>query len=172
MKLYHGGITIVEKPQLLSPTILSLSPTINSRTKDFGTGFYVTTDLEQARHWAKIKRTRNQNNNGFVSIYETEENLLRQKELNRLVFKSANRKWLEFVMKNRQDVTFSHQYDIVAGPVANDRVYTTLSLFENKILNITETLNRLKTYKLSDQILFHTDKSLQKLIYIGSEDAL
>jgi hypothetical protein len=163
MRLYHGGTIAVEKPQLQTP--------INTpRTTDFGNGFYTTTNREQAERWAKIRQTRYQTNIGVVSIYETDDYLLQNKELKCLVFKSANKKWLDFVMKNRQQTSFFHEYDLVAGPVANDRIYATLTLFENELLSVAETLHRLKTYQLADQILFHTEKSLLELTYIGSEE--
>ncbi|MDR0338629.1 MAG: DUF3990 domain-containing protein [Planctomycetaceae bacterium] len=162
MKLYHGSTIAVEKPQQQTP--------INSkRTTDFGNGFYTTTNRQQAEYWAKIRQTRYQTNKGVVSIYETDDHLLQNKELQSLVFKSANKKWLNFIMNNRKNPLFCHEYDVVAGPVANDRIYTVLTLFESELLDVTETLRRLKTYKLVDQISFHTEKSLSKLIYLGNE---
>ena len=62
-----------------------------------------------------------------------------------------------------------HGYDIVAGPVANDRVYATLTLYEIGQLDAEETIRRLKTYTLVDQLLFHTEKALTHLRFTGSE---
>ncbi|MDR1923187.1 MAG: DUF3990 domain-containing protein [Planctomycetaceae bacterium] len=163
MRLYHGGTATIEKPQLLTSAI-------TVRTTDFGNGFYTTTSLEQAERWVKIRRSRHQISGGVVSIFETENDLFDHKELNCLIFKSADEQWLNFVMKNRMNMAFSHEYDVVAGPVANDNVYVVLTLFERGLLDVAEVLHRLKTYKLADQILFHTDKSLRKLTYIGSEE--
>ncbi|MDR1269198.1 MAG: DUF3990 domain-containing protein [Planctomycetaceae bacterium] len=163
MKLYHGGMIAVEKPVLITPTSID-------HTTDFGNGFYTTTDLKQAKRWVQIRRERYQTGGGVVSIFETDDNLLYDKELNCLVFKEANKNWLEFIMQNRSDKNYSHDYDIVFGPVANDRVYASLTLFENDFLDVAETIRRLKTYKLTNQILFHTEKSLQNLIYIGNEE--
>ena len=73
-----------------------------------------------------------------------------------------------FVISNRRDKSFSHDYDLVYGPVANDRVYTTISLYEDELLDKTETLARLKTFVLTDQVLFHTDKALQFLHFVRS----
>jgi hypothetical protein len=49
------------------------------------------------------------------------------------------------------------------GPVANDRVYTSLTLFESGFINKSELINELKAYKLVDQVLFHTEKALECL---------
>jgi hypothetical protein len=44
MKVYHGSNTAVVQPRILAP----------NRALDFGAGFYVTTDREQAENWATI----------------------------------------------------------------------------------------------------------------------
>jgi hypothetical protein len=162
MKHYHGGIIAVEKPALITPYS-------RKHTSDFGGGFYTTTDLDQAIRWLQVRRMYYQSGGGVVSIYEIDDNLFNNPKLNCLIFKKADEKWLEFVIKNRQNKNYKHNYDIVAGPVANDRVYVTLTLFENDLLNVKETIRRLKTFKLANQISFHTELSLQKLSYIGNE---
>jgi hypothetical protein len=53
--------------------------------------------------------------------------------LKRLVFLSADKSWLKFVMNNRTHLDFIHDYDLVAGSVANDRVYAALSLFKELV---------------------------------------
>ena len=49
--------------------------------------------------------------------------------------------------------------DLVYGPVANDRVYAAFALYESELLDKEGLIKELKTYKLVDQMLFHTDKS-------------
>jgi len=61
---------------------------------------------------------------------------------------------------------FDHEYDIVTGPVANDKVYTQFSLFEGGIISKETLIEELKAYKLVDQYLFHTTKSLEHLKYL------
>ncbi len=161
MKLYHGGLTAVEKPQIIAP--------ITPRTVDFGNGFYTTTDIGQARRWVEIKCLRDNGKGGFVSIYEVDDDLLKSRDLKALIFESADRTWLDFVMSNRKNRNYNHDYDIVYGPVANDRVYATLTLFESDLLDTEETIRRLKTYKLVNQILFHSEKALSFLKYTGCE---
>ncbi|MDR1899530.1 MAG: DUF3990 domain-containing protein [Treponema sp.] len=160
MELYHGGMEAVERPRIINPA--------NYRTTDFGAGFYTTTDYEQARKWVLIRRSRFQTAGGFVSVFEAPDDLLQDERLSRLVFQSADKRWLEFVMNNRNHADFSHDYDLVAGPVANDRVYAALTLFEEGLLDFDETIRRLKTYELINQILFHTEKSLRELTFLRS----
>ena len=63
-------------------------------------------------------------------------------------------------MGNRMDMNYHHAYDIVWGPVANDRVYVAFALYEGGLLNKQELIKELKTYVLVDQLLFHTSRSL------------
>lgn len=168
LKVYHGSTFIVKEPDL---TIL------NNRT-DFGKGFYTTTDLEQAKKWAKIKKKRldkisqNKENKRYVNIYNFENNDV----LNILNFENATEEWLKFVFMNRQSNELAHQYDIVIGPVADDNLYQVLTGYEDGIYDVEETVKRLKTYLLSNQISFHTLKALETLKYIetieirGEED--
>ena len=161
MKLYHGSNLVIDAPRILPPK--------PGHTLDFGTGFYATTSIEQARRWVGLRQKRGEIGDGFVSHYEIEDGILNRSDLNCLAFPTADRDWLNFVMGNRDGLIPDHGYDIVSGPVANDRVYATLTLFEIGQLDIDETIRRLKTYTLVDQLLFHTEKALQFLHFTGSE---
>jgi hypothetical protein len=160
MKLYHGGLTVVETPRIISGP--------HFHTTDFGFGFYTTTDYEQAKKWVGIRRARGQTTGGAVSAFDAPDDLLQHTDLRQLIFHSVDRSWLDFVMHNRHDADFAHNYDIVAGPVANDNVYAALSLFEQGFLDAESTILRLKTYTLVNQIFFHTEKALKTLHYTGS----
>ncbi|MFW5546072.1 MAG: DUF3990 domain-containing protein [Bacteroidales bacterium] len=58
---------------------------------------------------------------------------------------------------------------MVYGPVANDRVYLWFGLYESVAIGIETLIRELKTYKLVDQYLFHTEKSLASLKFIESK---
>lgn len=60
-------------------------------------------------------------------------------------------------------------YDIIKGPVADDRVYACLNAFENKFMDMNTAINELKTYKLADQVSFHTLKAVSLLKFIEFE---
>lgn len=157
LKIYHGSTFLVKQPSL---------EILNYRT-DFGKGFYTTTDIEQAKKWTIIKKKRlekedNKYIHQYVNVYEYTEN----KNLNILNFENATEEWLKFVFKNRQSDELVHQYDIVIGPVADDNLYQVLVSYENGIYDMEETIKRLKTYVLSNQISFHTLKSLECIKYI------
>ena len=75
---------------------------------------------------------------------------------------------MTFVMRNRTERGFTHDYDIVYGPVADDNVYTQFTLYEGGIISVPTLIQELKTYKLVDQYLFHTEKSLTAIKFIES----
>lgn len=158
MKLYHGSLERVEKPRIIKP----------SRTLDYGFGFYTTSSYEQAERWVKRKKAENVTI-GYINEYEFEECSLQNPALKVLLFKEPSSEWVDFVMLNRMDASYNHTYDLIYGPVANDKVYAAFALFENGFLNKEGLILELKAYKLIDQILFHTERSLTYLRFIDSK---
>ena len=151
MNLYHGSLDIVKTPEIRIP----------NRMLDYGAGFYTTTSIEQAQAWVQRRMKEFRVETGYVNTYEFDKKIL--SSVNSLIFNAPTEEWLDFVMNNRTDPKFTHSYDIVYGPVANDRVYAAFALYEGGILNKQELINELKTYNLVDQILFHSEKSLHYL---------
>ena len=76
------------------------------------------------------------------------------KSLKTLLFESPTEDWLDFVMSNRTNKDFNHDFDIVYGPVANDKVYAAFALYEGGIIDKQNLISELKAYKLVDQYLF------------------
>ena len=159
MILYHGSNVVVDNPKIIKA----------NRTLDFGHGFYVTTSKEQACKWASIKKAREQSENAILNIYEINDNKLNDEALNVLRFTEASEEWLNFVIENRLNIKYKHDFDIVQGPVADDRVYACLNAFENKFMDIKAAIKELRTYKLADQISFHTEKSINLLKFTRKE---
>lgn len=151
MILYHGSTQIINEPAIIQP----------DRKLDYGFGFYTTTSEEQAERWVKIKIKKG---TGYVNAYEFE--WANTKGLKIAKFETADEKWVDFVHKNRTDDSFSHDFDIVYGPIADDQVYTAFSLYEQGFLSKEELIKELKTFRLKDQLLFHTEKSLTTIKFI------
>ncbi len=158
MKIYHGGLEIVKIPEIRKP----------NRTLDYGSGFYTTTSFDQAKDWVIRRIKENKVKTGYVNIYELDQN--QTENLNCLIFDKPTDEWVDFVMKNRTQKDFNHNYDIVYGPVANDRVYAAFALFEGGVLNKQELIAELKTYKLVDQYLFHTVDSLKAISFVDYKE--
>ena len=163
MILYHGSMVVVDKPRILART--------DGRGADFGIGFYTTSSYDQAVRWVHIRQQNQATTTlGFVSYFEVTDNLLKLPDLRVRRFLHASRAWLHFVHENRSNPQFEHSYDIVKGPVANDRVYTTLTLWESGFYDEEQTIRQLKTFKLIDQYLLHTDKALAYLHFLKAEE--
>lgn len=156
MKLYHGSTMIVRKP--------SLRP--GKPNADFGKGFYTTSQFEQAMRWANIKKERAQARRAVVSVYEFDESLLDSQRFNIRRFMGADEPWLYFVTDCRK--SRGHKYDIVMGPVANDKVFTTVNLFESGVLSAEAAILQLRAYKTYDQLSFHTEPALAQLHFVES----
>ena len=90
--------------------------------------------------------------------------------LNAMLFESPTEEWVDFVMNNRTNKDFYHDFDIVYGPVANDKVYAAFALYEGGIIDKQNLISELKAYKLVDQYLFHTDKAVKTLKFIEAKE--
>ena len=157
MKLYHGSLEVVSEPRIITP----------NRTLDYGRGFYTTTSYEQAEQWVR-RRKGTQHSVGYVNVYELADIL--PEEIKQLRFDTPTEEWVDFVMHNRTERGFEHSFDIVYGPVANDRVYAAFALYESNLLDKEGLIRELRTYELVDQFLFHTEQSLQHLTFIEAKE--
>ena len=156
--LYHGSIEVVANPEIREP----------NRTLDYGSGFYTTTSFRQAEEWVRQKIKEIGKEKGYVNVYDFQKDAM--KGLNCLMFDAPTEEWLDFVMKNRTQKGFTHPFDIVYGPVANDRVYAAFALYEGGFLNKQGLIAELRTYNLIDQYLFHTVNSLELLTFIEAKE--
>lgn len=154
MILYHGSYLEVAEPDL-----------IHSRPNvDFGRGFYVTPLYEQAEKWcSKFKR---RGKKGIISCYVFDEK--KEADMKILRFDSYSEEWLDFILNCRRGKDRT-DHDIVIGGVANDKVFNTVELFFDGLINKNEALNRLRYEKPNLQICFRTEKAIQLLSFEGSE---
>jgi len=114
MIVYHGSYTEITKIDLSK-----CEP-----RKDFGKGFYVTKIKEQAEDWAKTMGKIN-HCKGVVTEFDFYyESAFTDGMYKVLHFSDYTNEWLDFVVKNRRidSPQPAHDYDIVEGPVADDRI--------------------------------------------------
>lgn len=155
-KVYHGSLEVVMNPEIRQ----------SNRSLDYGNGFYATTSYEQARRLVERRMKDNEVPIGYVNVYELDDEAA--KRMKSLIFEKPTKEWVEFVMKNRTRRGFTHDYDLVHGPVADDSVYTQFTLYEGGIISMPTLIQELKTYRLVDQYLFHTEQSLQVIQFVES----
>ena len=155
MIVYHGSYLEIQTPDLLH----------SRKNVDFGRGFYTTPIYDQAAKWCeKFKRRRK---NGTISRYNFDETAFQK--LNVLKFDSYSEEWLDFILQCRtgNDTT---DYDIVIGGVANDKVFNTVELYFDNLIDKREAIRRLRYEKPNLQICFRSQKALDKYLrYEGSE---
>ena len=84
-------------------------------------------------------------------------------------YDGATKEWLDFVVANRRFAPI-HNYDIVLGPVANDNLYATISLYENGELNAEAAIIQLKTHVLYNQVSFHTQTAIANLRFEEAQE--
>lgn len=157
MILYHGSLVVVDKPEIR----------VSNRFLDFGYGFYTTMNKEQAIKWTDKQKNRNGASVGHISMYEFDKAKAEAK-LSIICFENADNAWLNFISANRKGQCID-DYDIVIGPVADDGVYEVVRLYEIGVYDLEETVKRLKVEELYNQVLFHTEKSLAYIKFMGEE---
>lgn len=151
MILYHGSNVAVENPRIIA----------SDRRLDFGSGFYLTSSYEQAARWAELTTLRRNSGEQTITSFEYDE--LRAETARKLVFAAPNADWLRYAANNRTNNNAEDDYDIVIGPVANDRTSPVIAAYFAGIYTEEETISRLLPQRLKDQFAFKTEKSLKLL---------
>jgi len=166
--LYHGSN--------VSFSIIDLSK--STQKKDFGHGFYTTTDKKQAEKFASLKTRRANANNGYVEIFK----ISNFAGLNIKKFYSADEEWFDFVLRNRGYAkyaanSFNDMFDIVIGPVANDAVGLVLNQFAAGVYGDPSSaeskaiaIRLLLTQKLYNQVFFGSEKAVSRLVFLEVYD--
>ena len=157
MILYHGSNVIVSEPKLIQ----------QKRFLDFGFGYYTTTNKTQAIGFADKVYKRRKEGNRIVNVYEFDE-VKAFASCSVLNFDNANEAWLDFVSENRTGTYNGESFDIIFGPVANDDVYKTFTLYTAGVLSKEQTLEALKIKKLYNQLVFASKKALNYLQFLGT----
>lgn len=154
MKLYHGS----------NQPIHNIDLSKGKKYKDFGQGFYTTHLPEQAVYWSKRISDRF---GGIATVTEFEFDMdaALAEGLNVKIFEKPDKEWALFVMANRKQSgeDFSHDYDIVIGPVADDRMARLFGLYDMEIIDLYAVVAGLIYKDLNSQYFFATERALNYL---------
>ena len=153
MILYHGSNMEVREPKLL----------FSRRSLDFGAGFYTTTDPGQAEKWARRVTKARDKGRPVISVFETNDSLWAA--LSVLQFDKADRDWLRLVVGFRTDQKYSRDYDVISGPVANDRTVDVINLFLAGTITESMALELLLPMQFKDQWTMKTEQAISALIW-------
>lgn len=177
--VYHGSYAVVDKPDLQKC----------ESGKDFGKGFYITTDENQAKRFVKSsigKALKNginvdDSSKGYVSKYE----VLKVENLEIFEFKTADREWLHCVAAHRMSKLFSDEitkwekYDVIVGKIANDTTNQVITAYINGIYGTPGSesadqiaISLLMPEKLTDQICLRSKRAIAALKYLGFDEQI
>jgi hypothetical protein len=157
LTLYHGSHLAIEKPDI----------SLSRDNVDFGKGFYTTPVRGQAQNWAR--RFVRSHGRGVLSLYEVDGIALRA-GATVLEFQSYSDEWLEFIARCRDGGRIG-DYDVVIGGVANDKVFNTLQLYFDGLLDRREAIKRLQYEKPNCQYCFRSQAVIGAYLkFMNSEE--
>lgn len=141
--------------------------------KDFGKGFYTTTDINQAVNLARrMQKIEYYNGNAYAKAYIysfkiDKETLKRYKIHN---FQTASISWIDYILKNRySEYRNEDDYDLVIGKVADVVAKKVMNEFTAKYgVKATkeqklQLIKALRPDNLTDQYCFKSNRILQIL---------
>jgi hypothetical protein len=157
MKLYHGtnvefGFIDIEKCPI---------------NRDFGQGFYLTNIHKHAHERAQDKVDAD---GGIVTVMEYNFDLNEIVSANPTLqvkkFETVNEEWARFIMYNRlrKESDPKHEYDIVEGPVANDKMFRQFQRFLSNQIKLQEFVRKLKFREATHQIAFCSERAIDLLL--------
>ena len=138
-----------------------LDPSRSREGLDFGTGSYLTTDIEQA--WGMARRKQIVlGGRRLVMEFDFDDSCLTDTASGCIKFDGYNEDWTAFVLKNRNKAWgFNHDYHVVSGPVADGIMPTVIEDYLRLYPNVDEALKRENLSKLTTQLVFKRQGSWQ-----------
>jgi predicted RNA-binding protein YlxR (DUF448 family) len=156
IKLYHGSNQKIEVPDLVH----------SKPFKDFGRGFYLSPNKQQAWDMAFQKVSQTKEGKAEVTEFLFDEIAMTAGELKVLNYPDYSEEWALFVLNNRDKNAQhpTHNYDIVYGPIADDGVTFQLRRYEGGVISLPKLVEELKYAKgITFQYFFGTERALQQL---------
>lgn len=156
MILYHGSYIKIEKPEI----------SYSRDNVDFGKGFYTTPIKEQAVNWSE--RFKRRKGTSVLSVFEYNE--IDAKQNSKIMhFKEYSKEWLDYIVSCRKGEN-KVSYDIVIGGVADDKVFDTIELYLEGLIEKNIAIERLKYEKPNIQLCFRSQDAIERYLkYIDCE---
>lgn len=156
IRLFHGSNMKIEEPDLKH----------SKPYKDFGVGFYLSADKQQAWDMAFQKVNQTQTGKAEVTEFLFDETLMTSENLKVLSYPDYCEEWALFVLANRDKKAEHpvHDYDIVYGPIADDGVTYQLRRYEGGVISLSRLVDELRYAKgIIFQYYFGTERALKHL---------
>lgn len=173
MILYHGSVTIIEKPIYHG----------GKATNDYGYGFYCTENIDLAKEWACT----NNETNGYANKYELDLDKLNVLDLTSKEYSVLN--WIAILLKFRQfdissDILMAakeyllknfyidvNKYDVVIGYRADDSYFRFARDFISNTISVEKLAKAMELGMLGKQIVLISEKAHKEIKYISTETA-
>jgi hypothetical protein len=152
--LYHGSNVEINQIDL----------TCSHKGKDFGRGFYLNANYEQAKNMAVRAVSLNNAGSPIVNAFTFDESILQNPgDLKIKIFDDYCNEWADFVLLNRSNKSDiqAHPYDIVIGPIADDTVGVQIRRY---------MMGYISTKALIEELRYHGNHAVQ--YFFGSEKAI
>lgn len=153
MILYHGSTIDIAEIDLQK----------SRPNKDFGMAFYLSADKEQAEEMAAFKADF-EGGSPVLNVYEFDESLFQTMRYKH--FDEYSSEWAHFVFEHRSEPNGRtlHDYDIVFGPIANDRIGAQITRYKQGYISFNQFIERIQYIKgITYQYAFCTQKAIDQL---------
>lgn len=162
MQVFHGSNVRVETIDLAK----------SGDFKDFGKGFYVT-KIRKHAHQRAMQIARESGGKAVITEFKYYELYPERVNLSLKRF-NISKEWIEFVImnRNREIAQPAHNYDIIEGPIANDKITRQIQRYIQGKISIDALIEKLNYGESTHQICFCTIDSLYALEIIENKDFL
>lgn len=153
MILYHGSTIDIAEIDLQK----------SRPNKDFGMAFYLSAEKEQAEEMAAFKADF-EGGSPVLNVYEFDESLFQTIRYKH--FDEYSSEWAHFVFEHRSEPNGRtlHDYDIVFGPIANDRIGAQITRYKQGYISFDQFIERIQYIKgITYQYAFCTQKAIDQL---------
>lgn len=150
IELYHTGYQIIGKPDIKA----------GRKNADFGQGFYLSDNKEFCKRWARERKGLTT----YLNRYELDTDGLSVKYLTR------SAEWFAYIYENRAGgADLLAEYDVIAGPVANDTLYDTWGIITSGMIAKDDALRLLMLGGAYEQYVIKTEKAAGALRFVSAE---
>lgn len=153
--LYHGSTIVVEEPLT----------NIGRPELDFGQGFYLTNNYEQAEKWAITKSSRKRNAKAIINVYQFDFDCFMSCNYLKRIFSQYNKEWLDFIADSRRGKSPWDKYDWIEGGIANDSVITTVDAYVDGFITAEQAIDQLVKQDLKHQVCIRNQEIISKFLH-------
>lgn len=153
--LYHGGLMVVKEPLTH----------VGRPELDFGPGFYLTNNYEQAEKWAITKASRKRNTKAIINVYQFDFDHFMTCDYTKRIFSHYDKEWLDFIADSRRGKSPWDKYDWIEGGIANDSVITTVDAYVDRFITAEQAIDQLVKQELKHQICIRNQEIVNKFLH-------